>query len=64
LDNDDYNEDEKFVKRTKYMLDNPELTYLEGYNETIAASVQQKFSGIPTSIRSLAFFYKPNPQVE
>jgi hypothetical protein len=52
------------------MLDprNPELIYRaeedDAEDDIIPASAQHKFAGIPRSIRSLATFYKPNPQDE
>jgi hypothetical protein len=51
---------------TEDILDpnNPELKYNEDDNEVIPVSVQQKFAGIPRSIRSLETFFTPNPQDE
>jgi hypothetical protein len=54
LDNDDYNDDEAFVSIAEDMLDpnNPKLTYTGDHNEFIPLSLQQKFAGVPRSIRS------------
>jgi hypothetical protein len=70
LNNEDNKEDEEFINITDDMLDptNPELTYKteedDADDDVIPNSVQQKFAGIPRSIRSLATFYNSNPQDE
>jgi hypothetical protein len=70
LNNVNNDKEEDTINITDDMLDptNPELTYRaeedDADKDIIAASVQQKFSGIPRSIRSLAAFYNPNPRDE
>jgi hypothetical protein len=70
MNNEDEDEDSKFVTITEDMLDpaNTDITYKEEEEDTeddaSPASVQQKFARIPREIRSLATFYNPNPQDE
>jgi hypothetical protein len=66
----DNKEDEDFINITEDILypTNPELTYRAEEDDAdeviIPDSVQQKFAGIPRSIRSLATFCNSNPQDE